>query len=80
MSLLYPVPENLARKVSDIYLVDKLKPEASALKHSSNESFPIPPCSRANISVLKTSVNKCFETMEDQDCCSGIVPTSKWRE
>jgi CubicO group peptidase (beta-lactamase class C family) len=36
------VPENLARKVADIYLADKLKPEASALKRSSNESFPDP--------------------------------------
>jgi len=36
------VPENLARKVADIYLADKLKPEASALKHSPNESFPDP--------------------------------------
>jgi len=46
------VPENLARKVADIYLADKLKPEASALKRSSNESFPDPPRSRANISTL----------------------------
>jgi CubicO group peptidase (beta-lactamase class C family) len=36
------VPENLVRKVADIYLADKLKPEASALKRSSNESFPDP--------------------------------------
>lgn len=36
------VPENLARKVADIYLADKLKPEENALKRSSNESFPDP--------------------------------------
>jgi CubicO group peptidase (beta-lactamase class C family) len=36
------VPENLVRKVADIYLAGKLKPEASALKRSSNESFPDP--------------------------------------
>jgi CubicO group peptidase (beta-lactamase class C family) len=36
------VPENLARKVADIYLADELKPDASALKRSSNESFPDP--------------------------------------
>jgi CubicO group peptidase (beta-lactamase class C family) len=36
------VPENLARQVADIYLADKLRPEASALKRSSNESFPDP--------------------------------------
>lgn len=36
------VPENLARKVADIYLADKLELEASALKRSSNESFPDP--------------------------------------
>ncbi|MGA9507249.1 MAG: serine hydrolase domain-containing protein [Candidatus Sulfotelmatobacter sp.] len=36
------VPENLARKVADIYLADKLKPEANALKRSGNESFPDP--------------------------------------
>lgn len=36
------VPENLARQVADIYLADKLKPEAGALKRSSNQSFPDP--------------------------------------
>ena len=34
------VPEDLARKVSDIYLADKLQPGASALNPSSNQSFP----------------------------------------
>src|SRR5580698_1902691 len=36
------VPENLARKVADIYLADKLQPGASALSPPSNESFPDP--------------------------------------
>ena len=36
------VPENLARKVADIYLADELKPEASALNPSSNKSLPDP--------------------------------------
>jgi CubicO group peptidase (beta-lactamase class C family) len=36
------VPENLARKVADVYLADKLKPQASVLNHSSNKSFPDP--------------------------------------
>jgi CubicO group peptidase (beta-lactamase class C family) len=36
------VPENHARKVADIYLAGKLKPEASALKRLGNESFPDP--------------------------------------
>ena len=36
------VPANLARKVADLYLADKLRPGASALNPSSNGSFPDP--------------------------------------
>jgi CubicO group peptidase (beta-lactamase class C family) len=36
------VPENLARKVADIYLADKLQPGASALAPSGNRDFPDP--------------------------------------
>jgi CubicO group peptidase (beta-lactamase class C family) len=36
------VPENLARKVADIYLADKLQPGASALSAARNETFPDP--------------------------------------
>ena len=36
------VPENLARKVADIYLADKLQPDASTLNSSSKENFPDP--------------------------------------
>ncbi len=36
------VPENLARKVADIYLADKLQPGASTLNPSSNGDFPDP--------------------------------------
>jgi hypothetical protein len=36
------VPENLARKVSDVYLGDKLQPGASTLNPPSNQGFPTP--------------------------------------
>jgi len=36
------VPENLARKVADLYLADKLQPGASALNPSGNGNFPDP--------------------------------------
>jgi len=36
------VPENLARKVADIYLADKLQPGASALNPLGNGTFPDP--------------------------------------
>lgn len=36
------VPENLVRKVADIYLVDKLQPGANALSPTRNEDFPDP--------------------------------------
>jgi CubicO group peptidase (beta-lactamase class C family) len=36
------VPENLARQVADIYLSDRLQPEASALNTPSKENFPDP--------------------------------------
>jgi hypothetical protein len=36
------VPENLARKVADLYLADKLTPGASALNPSGSASFPDP--------------------------------------
>jgi CubicO group peptidase (beta-lactamase class C family) len=36
------VPENLARKVADIYLADKSQPGASALKPTGNEGFTDP--------------------------------------
>jgi CubicO group peptidase (beta-lactamase class C family) len=36
------VPENLARKVADLYLADKLQPGASALDPSGNGTFPDP--------------------------------------
>ena len=36
------VPENLARKVADIYLADKLQPGASTLNPSSKENLPDP--------------------------------------
>src|ERR1035437_4976956 len=36
------VPENLARKVADLYLADKLQPGASALAPSGNRDFPDP--------------------------------------
>ena len=36
------VPENLARKVADLYLADQLHPGASALDPSHNESLPDP--------------------------------------
>ena len=36
------VPENLARKVADIYLADKLQPGASTLNPTSEGSFPDP--------------------------------------
>jgi CubicO group peptidase (beta-lactamase class C family) len=36
------VPENLARQVADIYLSDRLQPEASALNPSSKGNFPDP--------------------------------------
>ena len=35
-------PEDLARKVADIYLADQLQPSASALNSSSNENVPDP--------------------------------------
>jgi CubicO group peptidase (beta-lactamase class C family) len=36
------VPENLARKIADLYLADKLQPGASALDSSGNRDFPDP--------------------------------------
>jgi len=36
------VPPNLARKVADVYLADKLRPGASALSPGRNEDFPDP--------------------------------------
>jgi len=36
------VPENLARKVADLYLADKLQPGASALVPSGDRDFPDP--------------------------------------
>jgi CubicO group peptidase (beta-lactamase class C family) len=36
------VPENLARKVADIYLADRLEPGASALSPTGNADFPDP--------------------------------------
>jgi len=36
------VPENLARKISDLYLADQLRPGASALNLSPNENLPDP--------------------------------------
>ena len=36
------VPPNLARKVADVYLADKLQPGASALSPARNEDFPDP--------------------------------------
>jgi hypothetical protein len=46
------VPENLARKVADIYLADQLHPGASALTPYTTRTFPIPPNSLGNTSVL----------------------------
>src|SRR5271170_2446919 len=67
------VPENLARKVADIYLADLMRPEASALNPSHNENLPDPVEFAGKYLDPRTHLMYSFSASDDNLMAWGAV-------